>query len=264
MLAQHVADGVSALAGERERDAIARRIVFADHAAGIEIIGNEPLVHQCERDAVARRREGSSRDARVADAGFIGEIAAAGRYPGRSIRKCSAAVDDARQRFPFDRNRLERVLRRNERVGDDERQAIADMKRLAARQNRIGRHGDFLVRHASRAGQGAELGNILGGEHEAYARHGLDGGDALDAKARVRMRRAQQRRVAEALRGKIGDIAAAAAQKGLVLLAANRLPETELGRLHAIIPPAGLPAWHHRDAATPNPRSNCRPRRTPG
>ena len=192
---------------------------------------------------MASRRERAARGLRVADAGFVGEIAGpTGRDPRRSFRKRGAAIDHARQRFPIERDRLDRVLRLKQRVGDHERQAIADVQRLAVRHNGIGRHRDCLVRHARRAGQEAELGDIRGGEHQAHARHPPGSGGVLDAKARVRMRRAQHRRVAETLRGEIGHVAAAAAQKGLVLLAANRLPETELGRPHAIIPPAGLPA----------------------
>jgi hypothetical protein len=110
-------------------------------------------------------------------------------------------IDHARQRLPFDRDRLGRGLGFEERVGDDEGQAIADVERLALGQNGIGGRGDLPVRHARRARERAELDDVLGGEHEAHTRHAARRIGILDLEPRMRMGRAQHGRMAKSFRG---------------------------------------------------------------
>ena len=66
--------------------------------------------------------------ARVAELGLEGEIAGP---VGPDLRRAGLerghGADHVRQRLPVDRDRLGGILRRRERVGDDEGDGIADM-----------------------------------------------------------------------------------------------------------------------------------------
>ena len=74
----------------------------------------------------------------------------------------------------------------------------------------------------------------------AHARHAPAPCAVGDAEARMRMRRAQHHGVQRAVRHIIGDIAAAAANEGVVFLARDRFAEAEFHRLASgcLIPPA--------------------------
>jgi hypothetical protein len=79
VLAQHVPDGMAALAAQRQRDA--RAVVFGDYAARVEIVGDEPLVDERERHRARRLGEGARGRLRVTELGLEREIAARGDRP---------------------------------------------------------------------------------------------------------------------------------------------------------------------------------------
>ena len=70
--ADDVADDMAALAAERERIALA--VVFGDHAAGIEIIGHQPLIDDRQFDNTRGLGESLLGGARVANLGLEREI----------------------------------------------------------------------------------------------------------------------------------------------------------------------------------------------
>src|SRR5262249_33652955 len=95
-------------------------------------------------------------------------------------------------------------------------------------------------------------------------------GDVGDAKARMRMGRAQHHRLQHAGGGMVGDVAAGAAEESVVLFARERSAKTEFGRWHgASIPPARAapPAPARRGAFFPRtqrqPRKKTGEKRTP-
>ena len=155
-------------------------------------------------------------------------------YARRSRLERSGGSDRRRQRVPLDRNCLGGVARLRQRVGDHERERIADMAHRVPRQDRIGWNRDLGVGELRMARQVAEPHGIGGGEHQGHARHRAGLRRIDDAKARMRVRRTYDRRMEHPRGRQIGDIAAIAAQQRVVLLARERLAETEFDRSHAI------------------------------
>src|SRR5262249_57446645 len=70
--ADDIANSVAALTAERQRVAVT--VVFCDDAARIEIVGNKPLIDDCELDDPCRFGKSLFRRLRVASLGFEGEI----------------------------------------------------------------------------------------------------------------------------------------------------------------------------------------------
>ena len=229
---QHVADGVRALARQGQRQAVVRRIVFGDDAAGVEVIGRQALIDQRQRHDFRRLREGARGRRLVAERDVEGDIAAVLRPNPRRVRlQRRGDADDMRPRLPIDRDRLGGVLGAIKRIGDHKGNRVADVAHLVARQDRIGRHIDRGVRKRHSARQRPEIGGVGASEHEPHARH-RPRFRRIDAKTRMGVRRAQHHRVQRAAHRSIGDIAAAPAQQRVVLLAHDRLADAELQRLH--------------------------------
>ena len=137
--ADDVADDVAALAAERQR--IALTVVFRDHAAGIDVIGDQTLVDDLQRDLTRGLRKGRFRGPPLAQRRLESEIA---RPVGPDLRRAGRerrlGADHMRQRLPVDRDRLGGILRRIERIGDHEGDRITDVTHHFVREHRIGRH----------------------------------------------------------------------------------------------------------------------------
>jgi hypothetical protein len=117
------------------------------------------------------------------------------------------------------------------------------MASLAAREYWIGRHPERDARKHRPARQYAKISRLGAGQHKTNASH-RSRPICIDVQTRVRMRRAHYHRVHGSRRRGICDIAAVAAQQRVVLLAHNRLAETEFHALHfeQALAPAGA---HH-------------------
>ena len=74
-LAQHVAHEMRALAAEGQRQPVGGRIIFGDHRAGIEKIGDETLVDDAKRNRVRGRCKGARGLLLVAERRFESDIA---------------------------------------------------------------------------------------------------------------------------------------------------------------------------------------------
>ncbi len=233
---QHIAHGVRALARQSQRQAVIRWIVLGDDAARVEIIGRQPLIDQRQRHDFGGLRESAGGGRLIAECDVEGDIAAVLRPNQRHARlQRRADADHMRPRLPIDRDRLGGVLGALERVGDHEGNGIADVAHLITREDRIGRHVERGVRKRDRARQQAEIGRVGAGEHKAHPRH-CPRFRHINVKPCMGVRRAQHHRMQRATRRGIGDIAPAAAQQRVVLLAYDRLADAELQRLHAIAP----------------------------
>ena len=181
-------------------------------------------------------REGARGRLRIAMLDAEGDVLLApAPHQRRAVDDRALGVGDRRQRLPVDLDRFGCVLRGVERIGNDEGHRIADEARLVP-----GEHGEFRHPHfflvlrldLAEAGKRREIGDIGGGENEADARLLLRGLRVGDAKARMRMGRAQNHRVERAVGGMVGDVAAGAADESVVLFARERPAETELGWTH--------------------------------
>jgi hypothetical protein len=136
------------------------------------------------------------------------------------------------------------------------------MAHLLARQDGIGWNGDLGIRDHPLARHVAELGGVACGEHQRDPRHRCGLGNVGDAKARMRMGRAQHHRLQRAGGGMVGDVAAGAAEESVVLFARERSAKTEFGRWHgASIPQARAARPARAGGGASFPRSSGRPRR---
>ena len=137
--ADDIADDVAALAAERQRIALA--VVFRDDAAGIEIIGDQPLVDQRDFGAARGLGESLARRFRIADRGFKSEIARPvrpnERRAGLQARQWHRSTCGSACQSMVDR--LGGISRVFQRIGDDKGNRIADVAHDVARQDRIER-----------------------------------------------------------------------------------------------------------------------------
>ncbi len=194
VVADDVADDVAALAAERERIALA--VVFGDHAAGIHVVGHQPLIDDGQLDRARGLRERGLGGVRIAQLSLEGEIVRpVGPHTRRTWRERGHGADHMRQRLPVDRDRLSGVLRRGEAIGDHEGDGVADMAHHVLGQDRIDWNFDVHARQHAGRRQGPEIGHFGGGEHQAHARHRTHAIELVDAEAGMRMRRAQHHRV---------------------------------------------------------------------
>ena len=190
-----VADDVAALAAERQRVAVA--VVFGDHAAGVEIIGDQPLVDDGELDDLVRpwrrrlssrprrRRRPRRRDCRAGRARPAARLSSSAAIaPVTCGNGCQSIVD-----------RLGGVFRGGKRIGDDEGDGIADIARDIAREDRMRRDLDLDVGQHARRRQGPEMADVGRGQHQAHARHRPHAAEIADPEAGMRMRRAHHDRM---------------------------------------------------------------------
>ncbi len=243
LAANDVADDVAALAADGERVAIA--IVLGDDAAGVEIVGDQPLIDQRDFHLVCRLGEGAARGFLIADGGLESEIARPIRpdLRGAGFERRHGA-DHVRQRLPVDGDGLGGVFGLGERVGNDEGNGVADVADDIARQNRIRRHDDRHVGDHARRRQRSKIGHVLGCQQQPHAGHRPYFTEVADAESRVRVRRAQHDRVQTSGRREVGDVVSGAAQQRGVLLARQCLAEAEFHRRHGLF--RGLGAFSTR------------------
>ena len=210
---------------------IALAVVFGDHAAGIHVVGHQPLVDDGQFDRARGLRECRFGRGSVAQLGFEGEIARpVGPHLRRAGRERRHGADHMRQRLPVDRDRFGGVLCRRQAIGDDKGDGVADMAHHVFGQDRIDRNFDVHVRQDARRRQRPEVGHLGAGEHQTHARHGAHAIEIFDAEAGMRVRRAQHHRMQRRGRRDVGHVAAGAAQQRVVFLARERLAEAEFHR----------------------------------
>ncbi len=114
-----------------------------------------------------------------------------------------------------------------ERVGDHEGDGIADVAHHILGKDRIDRNLDVHARQHAGRRQRSECGYVGAGQHQPHARHGAHAVELVDAETGMRVRRAQHHRVQRGLRRDVGHVTAGAAQQRIVLLARERLTESE-------------------------------------
>ena len=218
-------------------------VVFGDHGAGVEKVGDETLIDDAQRNDPGGRRECVRGRALVAERHLEGRIAGAPRPHRRRARlERIEGADHMGQRLPVDRNRLGGVLCLLDGVGDDEGDGIADVADHVARQHRIGRRVDLHALGNGDAGQPAQLGDVGRGEHEMHAGQTARHRHIGDAKTRMGMGRAHHHRTQRAGRRDVGHIAATAPDERIVFLAGDALGDAEFGRMHGHSDRTGLTA----------------------
>ena len=140
VVGEQVADKMRALRRAPQRVGILARIVFADGAARLHRIDDDPVVDELEADAMARRRHCPLDRGAVADLPVEAEIARR-LVPYLRLARIEGVrgVDDGGQRLVIDRDQLGRVARRGGALRHDHRDRVADMPHPVAGDRRMRR-----------------------------------------------------------------------------------------------------------------------------
>ena len=153
-----------------ERQMIALGVVFADRRARLHEARDHARID--DRDLGDRMRLGE---------GLLGRLLVADRHVEQHVagmvrpdlrRVLLHGIGDAvdrRQRRPVDLDRLDRVARVIDGVGDDEGDGVADMAHLVLCQDRIGRPGEGIDLEIEQARQTAEIADVGRGQDQRDA-----------------------------------------------------------------------------------------------
>ena len=153
----------------------------------------------------------------------------------RRIRFDRVANADHRSELcPLHLDRLNRVARGVDALGNDKGYGVADMAHFVFGKDRIGRTGERIFFEIEQARQIAELADVLGRQDQRDAGQCL-GARGIDGEFGMGMRRAQHQRM-QSLRGReVVGVAALAANERVVLFAKHALTDAELdGSSHSI------------------------------
>ena len=142
-------------------------------------------------------------------------------------------INHHRQRFVFHLDQFGRITRLRERLGNHERDPVADVTDSIRHQDRlpgaVALGGAEILRHRMGGERTQMLGHRIGaGQHAEHARCGLGlgGVDALDLGVGVRGEHRDA--VAHPGQADVVDVITLAQQEALILDAPYRLPDAEL------------------------------------
>ena len=158
---------------------------------------------------------------------------------GRADRVGRAQVDHRWQLLVLDLDELGRVLGLEQRLGDDERDLVADVPHLALRQHRVRRllHRRAVLavdQPAARQATDLGLGEIGAGDDVDDAGRLLRSVELDRLDARVRVRAAQEDAVGLPRQGDVVGVVAGAGDEAPVLAAAQALPDRALRQVDLV------------------------------
>ncbi len=158
--ADDVADKMTALAPERERVPIA--VVFRDDATGVEIIRDQPLVHDRQLAYTRGFGKGLPGRSRVAGRSLERQVSRPVRpHQWRAGLERIGGADDLGQRLPINLDGFRSVLSRSHRIGDHEGDRIADVAHGVRGENWIGGDFDIDAREHAWRRQRPEVADII-------------------------------------------------------------------------------------------------------
>ena len=229
-LAQHVANAVRTLTAQRQCEPVLGFVVFRDGRAGVEIVGDQALIDDCQGDRLGGCAKGRVGLLLVPDRFLKRQVARAIRPHQRcSWCKCRHGVNNGWPRLPIDNDCFRRILGLLDGVGNNERDRIADVMHVLACQYLVGRHRDVHVRNSQTSSASLPRSAVSSpvrirrtpGKPRALV-------TSVIRNSRIGMGRAQHDGVQRAGRHVIGRIAPRAAQKRVVFHAQDALRNTEL------------------------------------
>ena len=235
-LAQHVANAMRALTAQRQCEPVLGFVVFRDGRAGVEIIGDQALIDDCEGDRLGGCAKGRVGLLLVPDRFLKRQVARAIRPHQRcSWCKCRHGVNNGCPRPPIDNDCFRSILGLLDGVGNNESDRIADvMDGHRVPKSRRAARGMVTSGIPKHHRQFAEVGRILAGQDQTNAWQATSLGHIGDTELRIGMGRAQHDGVQRAGRHMIGRIAPRAAQKRVVFHAQDALRNTKLDLIHQL------------------------------
>ena len=220
-----VADAVDTLGRHRQGKRLAGRVIFADGAAGFDVIGHKPVVLDIQRDRARRFGKGRIDLGLVAHRGIKGQIVGL-LAPDRSrtFAHSRAHIHHRLQRLIGHRHGFGGIAGYLDGVGNNKGHRIADMfDGIDSQRGRLGDQilGLVIIGQRRKAGHGAEMGKIGPRQHQPHAFDRQNGREIAYGKAGMGMGRAQHQRVQMPLRCEIGHIVTATGQQTMIFHAAH-------------------------------------------
>jgi hypothetical protein len=152
------------LTAQRQCEPVLGFVVFRDGRAGVEIIGDQALIDDCEGDRLGGCAKGRVGHLLVPDRFLKRQVARAIRPHQRcSWCKCRHGVNNGCPRPPIDNDCFRSILCLLDGVGNNESDGVADVVDGIARQNVIGGRRNGHARNWKHQRQLAEVGRILAG-----------------------------------------------------------------------------------------------------
>ena len=131
---------MAALTADRQRQMITLRVIFADRGARLHEVGDDARIDDRNFSDRMRPGKGGIRRLLVAERNVEQNVTGViGPDLRRAILHGVGDTNHRGKRRPSDLDRLDRVARVLDRIGDNESDGIADMPHLVLRQNRIRR-----------------------------------------------------------------------------------------------------------------------------
>ena len=229
---------VRVLVGDVQRVVVVGRVVAGVGGARLDRVRHQPVVAKAQLADVRRLREGGVGAGAVADRPVVAKVVGClvvhhRAAAGRCLRLRD--IDHRRQLFIVDLDHRRRVLRLLQRLGDHQRDAVADIAHLRIGQDRMlrllhRRAVDAVDEPAAR--QPAYILELLAGEDAQHAGCGLRGGDVDLRQPGVRVGAAHEHAVALLRQRDVVGVLAAAGQEAQVFAARHRLADQLLGCVH--------------------------------
>ncbi len=199
-----IAHAVHALAADIEQKALRTRIVFADSAACLHIVGDDAIVDDLEGDDMGGLGEDGGGLVGIADMRVISGVA---RRAGEELRGAvfdrGRHIDDRLERLPVDPDRLRAVARLAFAFRDDHGDDVADVEGLPVRHDgtRLERRLRLIgIGQRRKAWKFAETREVRERIDRLDPRRGARRLKVAEGKARVGVRTAQKRGVERSFR----------------------------------------------------------------
>ncbi|GBD42175.1 hypothetical protein HRbin39_01564 [bacterium HR39] len=224
---------VRVLAGEIAGVLVLAGVVDADGRARLEGVGHEPVVDEIHRDHPIGLREGLVHRGAVADLPVVAQVVGDVVVHQRRGVVGRVEVHHRRQLLVLHHQRLGRIARLVQRLGDDHRHPVAHVAHLVRGEQAVGAHlhGAAVARvdHPP-ADQRPEprLLDVLAGEHRQHPGHADDRGSVDAPDAGVGVRRAHEDGMGLAGQVDVVGVPATAGDEPPVLLARDRLADALL------------------------------------
>lgn len=187
--AQDVAHAMAALTAQGQSQPVLPRIVLRHDPAGIEIVGDQPLIEYGKRDRVRRPRKCLGSGISITERNLKGDVAAKLGPDHRLLFydgcRCPNHV---RQRIPIDLNRLDRIAGMLNRIRHYKSDGIADVTHMFDGEDWVRRHHYPHARQFRLARQVTEARNVGPAEHQRNSGRGARPAHVAHAKSRMRMR----------------------------------------------------------------------------